>query len=336
MPVAAAIALALSGWFFASPASADGPPTPSPTAPPSPISPSPSSTPQGSSSPAPSGTAAPSAGATSSASPATSPTASARASVSPNPGASPSPAPSPTPSPSPAGSTTPSVSPSPTPSATPSAPTAETIAKDAALLASARSLAQLIAAQAVAARDDTTKRAAEVAVLEQLANEAAAAQTSLAQLIAAALPQAQGSPASTWQLPARGPVSLAFGPTAFALEPSLVYQGTLYPHFHAAIDIAAPFGTPVAAGADGIVTYVGHLPDGAEIVLIAHAGGYVSEYAHLDDTFVAPPVKPSQTANAGQGVAFAGLTGITTGPHLHFAILRNGIPVDPLLLISRS
>ena len=210
----------------------------------------------------------------------------------------------------------------------------ESVAAKRAELDRTRARAQVLAA--AAARDDTTKRAAEVAVLEQLANEAAAAQTSLAQLIAAALPQAQGSPASTWQLPARGPVSLAFGPTAFALEPSLVYQGTLYPHFHAAIDIAVPFGTPVAAAADGIVTYVGHLPDGAEIVLIAHAGGYVSEYAHLDDTFVAPPVKPGQTVKAGQVVGFVGLTGITTGPHLHFAILRNGIPVDPLLLISRS
>jgi len=210
----------------------------------------------------------------------------------------------------------------------------ESVAAKRAELDRTRARAQVLAA--AAARDDTTKRAAEVAVLEQLANEAAAAQTSLAQLIAATLPQAQGSPASTWQLPARGPVSLAFGPTAFALEPSLVYQGTLYPHFHAAIDIAVPFGTPVAAAADGIVTYVGHLPDGAEIVLIAHAGGYVSEYAHLDDTFVAPPVKPGQTVKAGQVVGFVGLTGITTGPHLHFAILRNGIPVDPLLLISRS
>ena len=210
----------------------------------------------------------------------------------------------------------------------------ESVAAKRAELDRTRARAQVLAA--AAARDDTTKRAAEVVVLEQLANEAAAAQTSLAQLIAAALPQAQGSPASTWQLPARGPVSLAFGPTAFALEPSLVYQGTLYPHFHAAIDIAVPFGTPVAAAADGIVTYVGHLPDGAEIVLIAHAGGYVSEYAHLDDTFVAPPVKPGQTVKAGQVVGFVGLTGITTGPHLHFAILRNGIPVDPLLLISRS
>lgn len=173
-------------------------------------------------------------------------------------------------------------------------------------------------------------------MLQELANEAAGAQTALAQLIAASLPQAQGAPTWAWQLRARGPISQPFGPTAFALEPSLVYQGSFYSHFHAAVDIAVPFGTPVAAAADGVVTYVGHLPDGAEIVLIAHAGGYVSEYAHLDDTFVAPPVRPGQAVKAGQVVGFVGLTGITTGPHLHFAVVRNGIAVDPLLVISRS
>ena len=201
-------------------------------------------------------------------------------------------------------------------------------------LARARARAQVLVA--AAARDDTTKRAAEVAVLAQLANEVAGAQTSLAELIAASLPQAQGGDTSAWQLPARGPVSQAFGPTTFALEPSAVYQGVIYAHFHAAIDIAVPFGTPVTAASDGVVTFVGHLSDGAEIVLIAHPGGYVSEYAHLDDTFVAPRVKTGQSVQAGQVIGFVGMTGITTGPHLHFAVLRAGIAVDPLLLISRS
>jgi murein DD-endopeptidase MepM/ murein hydrolase activator NlpD len=201
-------------------------------------------------------------------------------------------------------------------------------------LARARAFAQVLVA--AAARDDTTKRAAEVAVLAQLANEVAGAETSLAELIAASLPQAQGGDTSAWQLPARGPVSQAFGPTTFAIEPSAVYQGVIYPHFHAAIDIAVPFGTPVTAASDGVVTFVGHLSDGAEIVLIAHPGGYVSEYAHLDDTFVAPRVKTGQSVRAGQVIGFVGMTGITTGPHLHFAVLRAGIAVDPLLLISRS
>jgi len=89
----------------------------------------------------------------------------------------------------------------------------------------------------------------------------------------------------------------------------------------------------VAAASDGIVSFVGHLPDGAMIVLIAHAGGYVSEYAHLDDTFALPRVRAGQPVQAGQVIGFIGLTGITTGPHLHFAVLKSGEAIDPLLLI---
>jgi murein DD-endopeptidase MepM/ murein hydrolase activator NlpD len=210
----------------------------------------------------------------------------------------------------------------------------ESVAAKQAELARARARAQVLVA--AAARDDSSKRAAEVAVLQQIASEVAGAQTSLAQLIAVSLPQAQGTGSPVWQLPARGPLSQAFGPSTLALEPGMLYQGTFYPHFHAAIDIAVSFGTPVAAAADGVVTFVGHLSDGAEIVLIAHPGGYVSEYAHLDDTFAPPPVRAGQNVKAGQVIGFVGLTGITTGPHLHFAVLRNGTPVDPILVISRS
>jgi len=113
-----------------------------------------------------------------------------------------------------------------------------------------------------------------------------------------------------------------------------MYGGAYFEHFHDAIDIAAPLGSPVVAAADGQVTFVGHLPDGAMIVLIAHAGGFVSEYAHLDDAFVMPPVRAGQMVKAGQVIGFVGLTGITTGPHLHFALIHNGEAVDPLTLIG--
>ena len=61
----------------------------------------------------------------------------------------------------------------------------------------------------------------------------------------------------------------------------------------------------------------------------------MTEYAHLDDTFVLPPVRAGQNVKAGQVIGFVGLTGITTGPHVHFAVLRSGEPVDPLSLIGR-
>ena len=140
--------------------------------------------------------------------------------------------------------------------------------------------------------------------------------------------------AGAWSLPVRGVLTQPFGPTSFELEPPATYGGASYAHFHAAIDIAAPLGTPVTAASDGVVAFVGHLPDGAMIVLIAHPGGYVSEYAHLDDTFALPRVKAGQAVNAGQVIGFIGLTGITTGPHLHYAVMKNGVAIDPLSLLS--
>jgi murein DD-endopeptidase MepM/ murein hydrolase activator NlpD len=197
-----------------------------------------------------------------------------------------------------------------------------------------RGRAQVLAT--AAADGDASQRAAEVAVLQQLANDAAGAQVALAQLIASSIFHDAAAAASPWRLPARGLITQGFGPTTFALEPPLVYQGTYYAHFHAALDIAAPFGTPVVAASDGVVTFVGHLSDGAEIVLIAHADGLVSEYAHLDDTFAPPPVKVGQVLKGGQVIGFIGITGITTGPHLHFAVMRAGLAVDPLGVLAKS
>ena len=88
------------------------------------------------------------------------------------------------------------------------------------------------------------------------------------------------------------------------------------------------------AASDGVVAFVGHLPDGAMIVLIAHPGGYVSEYAHLDDTFALPPVRTGQVVKVGQVIGFIGLTGITTGAHLHYAVMKDGAPIDPLSLLA--
>jgi murein DD-endopeptidase MepM/ murein hydrolase activator NlpD len=188
----------------------------------------------------------------------------------------------------------------------------------------ARSLA------AAAASGDSDAKAAQVAVLTALVHDATNAQTALAQLVASAM--VRDGTAGAWSLPLRGVLTQPFGPTSFELEPPATYKGVSYAHFHAAIDIAAPLGTPVNAASDGVVAFVGHLPDGAMIVLVAHAGGFVSEYAHLDDTFALPPVKAGQAVKAGQVIGFIGLTGITTGAHLHYAVMKDGGPIDPLSL----
>jgi murein DD-endopeptidase MepM/ murein hydrolase activator NlpD len=190
----------------------------------------------------------------------------------------------------------------------------------------ARSLA------AAAAAGDTEAKAAQVALLTALARDAINAQTALAQLVASAM--VRDGESGEWSLPVRGILTQPFGPTSFELEPPATYGGVSYAHFHAAIDLAASLGSPVTAASDGVVAFVGHLPDGAMIVLLAHPGGYVSEYAHLDDTFALPPVKTGQVVKAGQVIGFIGLTGITTGAHLHFAVMKDGAPIDPLSLLS--
>ncbi len=125
---------------------------------------------------------------------------------------------------------------------------------------------------AAAANGEGDQRAAEVAVLEALARDAAAAQTSLAQLVATAM-AGDGTAPSTWSLPVRGAITQPFGPTTFPLEPARNYNGAYYAHFHDGIDLAAPLAQPVVAAAEGRVTFVGHLSDGAMVVIIAHAGG---------------------------------------------------------------
>lgn len=197
-------------------------------------------------------------------------------------------------------------------------------------LARLRDRARTLAAAAAAG--DTEQKAAQVAVLTALAQDAANAQTALAQLVASAM--VRDGAVSGWALPVRGVLTQPFGATSFELEPAATYKGVSYPHFHGALDISAPLGTAVTAASDGVVAFVGHLPDGAMIVLVAHPGGYVSEYAHLDDTFMLPPVKAGQTVRVGQVVGFIGLTGITTGAHLHYAVMKDGAPVDPLSLVA--
>lgn len=181
--------------------------------------------------------------------------------------------------------------------------------------------------------------AAEVAVLRDLVDTEIAATAKVDQLVAAAA-AAAGAPAFqqavAWGWPAKGVVSQGFGPSPLTLEPPRTYHGVPYPNFHDGLDIAAPLGAPVLAAAAGRVAFVGHLPDGAEVVLIAHDGGLFTLYAHLDDTVAPPPVKVGQAVQAGDPIGWIGLTGITTGPHLHFVIRRGDEPVDPSGLLPRS
>lgn len=130
--------------------------------------------------------------------------------------------------------------------------------------------------------------------------------------------------------PLDGPVTQPFGPTDSALQPPLWYRGRWYDHFHAGLDIGAPEGTPVVAIASGLVTFADEIADGAVVVEIEHAPGVTSVYAHLEPH---PPVREGESVVAGQPIGSIGLTGITTGPHLHLAVWSAGEPIDPLTVL---
>lgn len=91
--------------------------------------------------------------------------------------------------------------------------------------------------------------------------------------------------------------------------------------------------TPILAPAHGLVVFAGTMGDGAEVVAIAHDSGLVSMYAHLDNYVFPVPVKAGDTVEAGDHIGNVGLTGITTGAHLHWSVWRNGELIDPLSMI---
>ncbi len=117
-----------------------------------------------------------------------------------------------------------------------------------------------------------------------------------------------------------------FGPTSLALEPPAVVDGVRYPHFHDGLDLAAPLGEPVRAAAEGTVLFAGRLADGAVAVRIRHLDGSETLYAHL---VAGLEVRAGESVKAGQTIGAVGMTGHTTGPHLHFELWSNGRTIDP-------
>ena len=96
--------------------------------------------------------------------------------------------------------------------------------------------------------------------------------------------------------------------------------------FHAALDLAANTGTPVKASMDGKVSTVGVNSVYGKYIILSHDGGFQTLYAHLNTVAVAQGAYASRGSKIGE----VGSTGYSTGPHLHFAVYKNGKPVNPL------
>jgi murein DD-endopeptidase MepM/ murein hydrolase activator NlpD len=100
--------------------------------------------------------------------------------------------------------------------------------------------------------------------------------------------------------------------------------------FHHGLDIAGKSGSPVAAVADGIVSWVGSRGGYGGLVEVDHGNGYVTRYAHNKTI----KVKKGELVNKGDVVALMGSTGRSTGPHVHFEVLRDGKHINPYNFIK--
>ena len=100
--------------------------------------------------------------------------------------------------------------------------------------------------------------------------------------------------------------------------------------FHKGVDFAGAEGSDVVAVAAGVVTWAGERSGYGLLVEINHGDGYVTRYAHNERTLVSV----GQTVTRGQRIALMGSTGHSTGPHVHFEVVRNGRQVDPLSYVG--
>lgn len=127
-----------------------------------------------------------------------------------------------------------------------------------------------------------------------------------------------GSPQFTWPCPSSHNVTSPFGdrnsPTAGASSN------------HKGIDIGASSGSPIVAAAAGTVTVSTYSESAGNYVTIDHGNGFYTVYMHASARYV----KVGQKVSAGQQIAAVGSTGYSTGPHLHFGVMKNGVYVNPM------
>jgi murein DD-endopeptidase MepM/ murein hydrolase activator NlpD len=103
------------------------------------------------------------------------------------------------------------------------------------------------------------------------------------------------------------------------------------PGYHQGLDISTEKGQPVFATADGVVDAAAYTGDYGNLIVIKHGFGLATRYGHLS----AFAVKPGVSVKRGDVIGYVGSTGRSTGAHLHYEILANGKPTNPLLLLTQ-
>jgi murein DD-endopeptidase MepM/ murein hydrolase activator NlpD len=157
--------------------------------------------------------------------------------------------------------------------------------------------------------------------IERLKSEAASREESLFELekLLQTKKEVLVSTPSIW--PVQGWVTSGFG---FRTNP---FTGLT--QMHEGIDISNRIGVPVVAPADGIISDIGNDWAHGNILVISHGLGVVSRYSHLNKMLV----RVGQKVKRGDKIAEVGMSGKTTGPHLHYEVRLNGIPANPMRYI---
>jgi murein DD-endopeptidase MepM/ murein hydrolase activator NlpD len=124
----------------------------------------------------------------------------------------------------------------------------------------------------------------------------------------------------TFSLPSYGPVTSGFG---YRIHPILGRR-----RLHTGIDFGAPMGSPIYAAAAGEVFHAGWLGGYGRCIIILHGDGISTLYGHCSE--IAEKVLPGKYVRRGQRIGNVGSTGFSTGPHLHFEVRKDGVPINPM------
>jgi murein DD-endopeptidase MepM/ murein hydrolase activator NlpD len=127
-----------------------------------------------------------------------------------------------------------------------------------------------------------------------------------------------GDGSEAMRMPVQGRLTSGFGER---FHPILGYE-----RFHAGVDLGAPQGTPIVAAADGRVVSAGWAGGYGRAVAILHGGGIETKYGHMSRIIA----YAGETVRRGEVIGYVGSSGLSTGPHLHFEVMKNGRPVNPL------
>jgi murein DD-endopeptidase MepM/ murein hydrolase activator NlpD len=129
-------------------------------------------------------------------------------------------------------------------------------------------------------------------------------------------PRKASRPAHRWVRPSGGPLTSPFG-----------YR---WGRMHKGIDLGAPYGSPIYAATDGVISYAGPRAGYGHVMVIRDWDGTETVYGHMSAF-----VRRSGRVHAGDLIARVGSAGDATGPHLHFEVRIGGVPINPLPFLRK-